>query len=282
MIRWSRLFSIAIALIILTLVQAKPVQAQPVLLDVTPAPNSTLSASPTAITLTFDRALSSTGSWITVSKDTGERMAVNSEQIDPANRFILSVPVPPLPEGHYQIAYNAVAIGGSTVISGRFEFTVDLPEPELLMVSPVSGQAIIEDQIPIELQVQFFDFTLYNNRVHLYVDGQFITELRQLAYTIDSPAPGVHEIKTVLARFEDEELPETANTVYIAIPQYDQATEGWESAATAEPDSGLQLTTAQMTGIIGLTAILLLGGLWLGWLTEKRRSHKVNQSAIER
>jgi hypothetical protein len=115
----------------------------------------------------------------------------------------------------------------------------------------------------VDLQVGQFDFSVYDNRIRLYVDGVLEAELRTLSYTIDLE-PGVHEIKTVLARFENEELAETANTAYIAVPRPDPEQEGWEAAASAPPAPGLQLSLPQWGGVVVMTVALLGIGYLIG------------------
>ena len=77
--------------------------------------------------------------------------------------------------------------------------------------------------------------------------------------------PGVHEVRLVLARLEDEELPQTATVIYIAIKQPDPELAGREAAARAEPAPGLEVFAPWQLGGAALTVILLLGfGIWLG------------------
>lgn len=243
---------------------AAPAYAQPNLVASTPAPDALLSTSPETIILEFDRALSGEGSWAEVTNDAGDTFNTNNGKIDPDNRARLLTAVQALPEGRYRVTYNAVGIGSSTVSVGFFDFTIDLPEPTLSIISPIDGDAFTTPTIPLEFGVQFFDFGRYNNRIGLYVDGEKVEELRSLNHTLEGLSPGVHEIRAVLLRFEDETLPETTNVVTIAIAQSDVELAGREAAAEAPPDPGLQLTMLQWIGVIGLTGVLLGAGFWLG------------------
>jgi methionine-rich copper-binding protein CopC len=246
------------------LVAAAPAHAQPVLIDASPAPSSVLIASPQEIILTFDRALVAEGTSIRVTDESGQRVDDGEMRIDPANRFATSVGLQPLPEGRYNVVYTAVGVGSSTVQIGTYEFTVDLPPPTLEQVTPVDGDAFDTGTIPLQMRVQNFNFAQYESRIRVYVDGRLDAELRSLDYSIEGLSPGVHEIRTVLARFENEELPETAITVHVAVAQPDPESEGLEHAAQLPPDSGLQLTLPQTIGLVLLTLALLGLGLWLG------------------
>lgn len=243
---------------------AAPVYAQPVLVESQPAADTLIGASPEVITLTFDRALEQEGTWVEVTNEAGDALNITRGQIDPEDRARLTVNVDPLPEGRYRVAYNALGVGGSTVGVGFFEFTVDLPDPRLVIAAPVDGAAFSAPVVPLEFEVQFFDFGQYNNHINLYVDGQLVEELRALDYTVEGLAPGVHQIRATLARFEDEELPDATSTIIIAIAQPDIEQAGREAAAVAPPDPGLRLTVPQWIGLLVLLALLLGLGIWLG------------------
>lgn len=265
----KRLPLLALELFLSMVVGASPVRAQPVLVDASPPPDAVLGELPPSVALTFDRALSDTGTWITVSNEGGERFDREDGHVDPTNRFVLTATLDPLPEGRYTVVYHAASPGNSTITAGQYQFVVDLPDPSLEMLSPVSGQAFDGPVIPVEVQVHHFDFGLYDNRVRVYVDDKLYTELRHTRGLVEGLAPGVHEIKTVLARFEGEELPDTASVAYIAIAQPDAETEGRILAAAAPPDPGLQLTPHQWAGVVVLTLALLGAGVWLGRSTGR-------------
>ncbi len=272
MVRKTLIYSgMSIVLLLGALVYAAPAHAQPVLRDASPPPDAVLSTPPAEIILTFDRILSDAYTSIQVTNEAGERIDKRDGFIDPANRFVLRVSLPPLFEGRYTVSYTVSGLGSSTIVSGSYQFTVDLPSPRLALLTPVNGQAFESGNIPLEMRVDFFDFGLYNNRIRVYLDGTLIAEVRALNYTIEGLPSGVHEIKTVLAQYEDQELPDTAITVYVAVAQPDPESEGRELAAVAPPDPGLRLTTAQLIVAIALTAILLGIGIWLGRTVEAGR-----------
>jgi hypothetical protein len=248
-----------------------PVFAQPVLIESQPAADALLSGSPETVSLTFDRALEQEGTWVEVTNEAGDTFNAGRGQVGQDIRAQLVVEVTPLPEGRYRVSYNAVGIGGSTVAVGFFEFTIDLPEPRLVFTSPVDGAAFTEAVVPLQFEVQYFDFGLYNNRIKLYVDGNLIEELRALDYTVEGLSPGVHRIQATLARFDDEDLPDTTRAITIAIAQPDIEQAGREAAAVAPPDPGLRLTIPQWIGVIVLSALLLGAGIWLGGQPGSRR-----------
>lgn len=236
---------------------------QPLLVDAAPSADAILGAPPETVTLTFDRALSSRDSWVRVTGADGTRYNQDDGVIDPANRFAISTELTPLPEGVYEVEYQAASLGGSTLIAGSYDFTVDLPEPRLSMVRPLDGQSVDEPRVPLELDVQFFDFGLYNNRVRLYVDGELMDELRTADATVEGLSPGVHEIRTVLARFDDEELPDTEQVAYVAVAEPPIGAS--EAAPQASMPAGLELSSAvSRAGIVVLVVLLLVAGVWLG------------------
>ena len=260
-----------IMLLLGALIYAMPAHAQPVLRDASPPPDAVLSASPPEVILTFDRILSDAYSSIQVTNEAGERVDKRDSSVDPNNRFVLRVSLPSLFEGCYTVSYTASGLGSSTIVSGSYQFTVDLPSPRLALLTPVNGQAFESGDIPLEMRVDFFDFGLYNNRIRVYVDGILVAEVRALDYTVEGLSPGVHEIKTVLAQYDVQELPDTTITVYVAVAQPDPESEGRELAALAPPDPGLRLTAAQLVATMALTAILLGAGFWLGRTIEAGR-----------
>ena len=274
MMAFSRRLKITVVLTLLaaSLLSAEPaftaeVAAQPRLVDASPAPDSVLGASPEVVTLTFDRALSDSGTWVTVRSLEGEYFNETDGAVNPDNRFTLSVPIAPLPEGRYRVSYQVTSLGGSTFITGRYEFSIDLPEPRLELLEPVSGQGFESPRIPLEMRVHYFDFGQYNNRVHVYLDGEKVAEVQGESYVLEGVEPGVHELTTVLARFEEEELPDTAQTVTIAVgqPGSDRPAAEQASAPTGS-EFGLGLENWPL--VAALPLVLLGVGIWLGRSTQ--------------
>jgi methionine-rich copper-binding protein CopC len=243
---------------------ARPAHAQPVLISADPRPGAVFAEPPTAVTLTFDRALAPAGTEIVVTGPAGERYDEGAVQIDLSSTHVATVGLIPLLEGEYTVAYRAASIGSSTILAGSYAFSVDLPEPTLMMVQPLDGQAFTGGNVPLQFAVQYFDFGLYDNRIQVFVDGEPVEQLRGLETTVEGLEPGVHEIGAVLMRFDDEVLPDTFAEATIAIAQPDAEAMGRGMAAAAPPDPGLQLSLMQW-GMVGLATLVLLGiGVWLG------------------
>jgi methionine-rich copper-binding protein CopC len=257
---------IAIVWVVSVLSGASPAYAQVVLVDSSPAPEAILPAPPELITLTFDHPLADQGSSIRVTDEAGEQMGGDDAQVSADDRHTLLLELPPLLEGTYTVTYTAAGLGYSTITAGSYQFTVDLPPARLMLEEPVDGQAFEAGPIPLAMKVAFFDFGLYENRIRVYVDGELQAEIRALTYQLDRLAPGVHEITVVLAQFEDEELPDTAITVHVAIAQ--------PGSAEAAPETGEEPTAPQigplMAGAAAVLALVLLAlGVWLGSALEE-------------
>lgn len=258
------LFTItALGLMVTVLITARPAAAQPILVDANPAPASILPAAPQTITLTFDRALIEQGSSIRVTGGSGDLVETGDARVDPINRAVITAALPLLVEGTYTVTYTALGVGNSTVLVGAYQFTVDLPPPRLALLEPVDGQAYQTGTIPLKMQVDYFEFSQYENRIRVYVDGNLEAELRSLDYELIRLEPGVHEIRTVLAQFEDQELPETTIIVNIAVAQPNIESGGKQSIDDTA-HTGARLTFWQTSALVLLGAALLLLGIWLG------------------
>ncbi len=261
----------AVLSMLAALCMARPAHAQPLLIDASPAPDEVLLFSPGEVVLVFDQALSDQGSSLRVVDAEGRRVDSDNARIDPANRLEIRVGLPPLLEGTYTVIYTATRIGGSTFTAGSYTFTIDLPAPRLELKAPVDGASYAADQpVILEMDVQFFDFGLYNNRIRLYVDDRLKTELRALTYELNGLEPGVHEIRVVLTQFEDQELPDTAITVYVAVARHDPESEGRLQAAMAPPGGGLRFTLPGLAGLILGTLGLIGAGVGLARLDRVR------------
>ena len=214
--------------------------------------------------LTFDHILVDRSTAIWLTDESGEHVETSDGVVDSANRFKLLMDLPVLIEARYTVHYVAAGLGDSIITVGEYEFTVDLPPPKLALLTPVNGQSFETGTVPLEMQVEFFDFGLYNNRIHLYVDGELYPDIRDLTYGIEGLAPGIHEITVVLAQFTDMELPETAITVHVAVAQPGTVPESKPGMV-----QGLLLTPVQMAIAVVLTVSLLGIGIWLGRSTER-------------
>lgn len=255
-------WGIALALLA-SLIHAAPLRAQTALIAASPPAASVLNNQPERVVLTFNCIVSNRGLEVKVGNEAGERVDLMDAHVDPANAFTVVVSLPPLPEGRYQVFYSVSCLGGSTTLASGYSFSIDLPDPSLEMLAPVNGDAFETPSVPLRLQVGYFDPSQPEDSVHLYVDGVLFARLDVVEYQIEGLAPGVHEIRAVLARL-GEELPQTARTATIAIAQPDPESEGRELAALAPPDEGLRLTPLQWTLVAGVASLLLAFGVWLG------------------
>jgi methionine-rich copper-binding protein CopC len=260
---------IGVVLAVLMLAFVQPLYAQPTLIDASPAPNAELDSAPQEVVLTFSHALEEDGSLIVVTDEAGQQVDNQDISLDEDSQTILSVSLPPLPEGRYQVTYMVSSTELSTGLSGQYEFSVMPSKPRLEIRSPSNGEAFTAQPVSVELETAFFDLNTGENSIHLYVDGELDAELHILEYTLDELPPGVHEIRAVLAVGDEDELPETATTTTIAIARPDIEIEGRELAAVAEPDAGLQLSTGQWIGVVSATALLIGIGIVLGIKTKR-------------
>ena len=251
--------------------RARPNAAAPVLVTSSPAPAAVLGESPAEVVLTFDRALVERGTWISVTDDTGTRHDRDDMHIDDDDRFSMKLSLNPLPEGHYRVQYNAASLGGSTVTAGSLDFTVDLPDPRLEMRAPVSGTWYEDGEVPLEFGAQFVDFTAYDSRIRVIVDGEVYDELQVGEGMITGLEPGVHRVEAVLVRFEDEVLPATRHTAYVAVVEqpveeapYIPPWENWFGL----PER-LRIIFSGWPWTIALTLALLGLGMLLGAATRR-------------
>nr|MBN1228125.1 copper resistance protein CopC [Anaerolineae bacterium] len=257
---------ILVGLLASLLVHPGPVFALPVLVSASPEPDSVLTTLPSEVRLTFDRALADGGTWVSVINENGERFDLLDGHVHPDNRFVLSASLGVLPEGLYRVRYHAISLGGSTVLDGRYTFTIDLPEPSLVMLTPIDGSVWPDGRLEITLQTENIDFGVYNRRIRLYIDDRLVDELVTETATIEGLEPGVHRVRVVLTHFENEELPDTSSMAYISVPQP-------SSALADTPLAGFspipQLADLDQRGITTATLVLLGLGIVLGWAINR-------------
>lgn len=252
-------------------VLTRPVLAQAVLVSATPAPGAVLVVPPDRVILAFSRAIGAQGTWLYVTTLDGERVDQADMGIDPYDRAVISVSLPPLPEGQYRVVYNIMTPGDSVITNGQYEFTVDYPDPTLQISSPLHGQSFSTPTVQIDFVTEYFDFSRDNNRIHIYLDDILIAEARSNTFVLGDLSAGVHTIEAVLARQGAEELPMTRTGVTIAIAQPDPELEGREQAAAAQPDTGLVLSRGQLFATVSLVAVLLGTGVVLGYISRNNR-----------
>jgi methionine-rich copper-binding protein CopC len=261
---YTRVTFLGLAALVSFLAGVRPAYAQPAVVAAAPAPGQSVNAPPAEVRLSFDHPLLDQGTSLSVTNGAGDRVDNQDSRVDPGNRFELVVTLPPLLEGQYTVTYAAASVGSSTIFMGSYQFTIDLPDPVITLVTPKNGQVFDPGPVPVEFQTQYIDFSEDNSRIRLYVDGALYAELHQMTGQITDLPPGVHELRIVLGKFDGQELPETSSTLYIVIANPDPETAGWAAAAVAPPDPGLQLTPLQLVGVVAAMLVLLGIGLWLG------------------
>ncbi|GAB4473634.1 MAG: hypothetical protein Kow00124_12840 [Anaerolineae bacterium] len=256
------IISTALLFLLFSLVQQPALAyAQPVLVDAVPAPGAVLDTPPAEVRLTFDRIISNTPvqPQITVTDERGERVHESQAAQRLDNLFAVTLALPPLPSGVYTVSYQVQSAGSDVLVSGSYQFSIVLPPPDLVLLSPIDGQWFESGDVPVEMQVTAFDFNFYNNRIHLYVDGEQIAELRELTTTVAGLEPGVHQIKVVLAQL-DAELPQTARTATIAVA----APGSGDEQVSAPPLAGWIPTGLASAGIMALALLMVWVGVMLG------------------
>jgi len=259
------LTTLALLLAILA-VPAAPAYAQSHLVKAAPGPGATVSLPPGEVRLTFDHPLLAEGTSLHVTDTNGAPVEKGDGHIDPADPFSLVVSLPVLFEGQYTVSYTAATVGSSTILADNYNFTLDLPNPVLDLVSPNNGEAFDAGPISIRLRSRFVDFTLYDSRVRLFVDGHLYREWQGLHATVDGLQPGVHEIRSVLVQVGGE-VPDTSTTVYIAVKRPDPGTAGDSSGEIDMPELPMPspVSSTLQLAEVALAVIVLLGlGFWLG------------------
>lgn len=245
---------------------ASAVYAQSHLVKASPGPDETVGLPPAEVRLVFDHPLLAEGSSLHVTDKDGAPVEKSGGRIDPANPFALVVPLPVLFEGQYSVTYTAATVGSSTILADKYSFTLDLPSPILNLTVPTNGQAFHAGPVPIRLESRYVDFSVYQSRVRLYVDGHVYREWDGLRASVDGLQPGVHEIRTALVQV-DQEVPDTSTTVYIAITRPDPGAIDPQPETVDMPKLTTSLSYMSMPGLAELvvTVIILLGaGIWLG------------------
>ncbi len=245
------------------LITPRAAYAQALLVSASPAPGAVLPAAPSEVRLVFNHPLLAQGTSITVSNAAGKRIDLGDGRIDPHNPDVLVVSLPLLFEGKFTVRYTASLLGSSVTLADQYEFTLDLPDPIVDLKSPANGQSFRSGAIPIRVQTRFVDFSAYNRRIRLYVDGKLQAELTNLRTTVTGLSPGVHQIRTVLVQLDEQEVPDTSTTVYVAIAQPDSNADEFPGER-GRSDSVPEPTLSVIVGLILVSALMLGIGIWLG------------------
>ena len=98
--------------------------AHPSLVRSLPAPNASLTRSPTKVQVWFDEELNTKGSKLTVWSETGEQVDQGDSKVSLDNRAVIVVGLQPLPPGRYTVKWRAMADDDREVTRGEFTFRV--------------------------------------------------------------------------------------------------------------------------------------------------------------
>jgi methionine-rich copper-binding protein CopC len=88
-----------------------------------PAVGSAVRAAPTSVRIWFTQELEPAFSTIKVLDAKGNVVAASDRAVDPSDRTLLRLPLPPLPPGNYKVVWRVLSVD-SHVTEGDFTFTV--------------------------------------------------------------------------------------------------------------------------------------------------------------
>jgi hypothetical protein len=88
-----------------------------------PRAGSTVKVAPAQVRLWFTEALEPAFSGAQVLNDAGQRVDKADSQVDPSDRRLLRVSLPPLPPGTYKVIWRVLSVD-SHVTEGDFTFRV--------------------------------------------------------------------------------------------------------------------------------------------------------------
>ena len=88
-----------------------------------PAVGGTVSAAPSELRLFFTEALEPAFSGVEISGASGQPIATGAASIDPRNRAVLVLKLPPLATGHYRVSWHAVSVDTHRT-EGSFTFDI--------------------------------------------------------------------------------------------------------------------------------------------------------------
>lgn len=240
-----------------------PLHAQPVLIQSYPAEDQVVTEAPQALTLIFDRAISAEDLEVSVTNGAGESMVKGDPTVSITDLFRVETALDPLPDGIYTVSYRVKAVGGSAAIRGEYSFTVQLPDPQLYLLTPIDGEPVFTDTVDLLMRIESTSFDYYNTRIHVYLDGEMLDSIDRLEYTITGLDKGVHEIRVLLSQF-DQELVQTEKIVHIAVAADPEA------AVSADPPAqGIIPNTTGWAVITFISALIVGAGYVLGRKTPR-------------
>lgn len=108
----------------LALAAAAPLAAAHAFLDhASPRVGSTVHASPPQVTLWFTQDLEAAFSTLRVTDKDGREVDRHDKKLDPSDRSVLRVSLPPLPPGKYRVQWRVLS-ADTHVTEGDYTFTL--------------------------------------------------------------------------------------------------------------------------------------------------------------
>ena len=92
-----------------------------------PRVGATVRTAPSRVQIWFDGDLEPAFSRLTVTDGRGARIDRGDSQVDPQNRRVLRVNLPPIPPGTYKVSWGVLAVDGHRT-EGDYTFTLKLAE----------------------------------------------------------------------------------------------------------------------------------------------------------
>ena len=92
-----------------------------------PRVGAVVRTAPTQVRIWFDGDLEPAFSTITLTASSGQRVDRGEGQVDPQNRRLLRVTLPPLAPGAYKVTWSVLAVDGHRT-QGDYTFTLKAPE----------------------------------------------------------------------------------------------------------------------------------------------------------
>ena len=245
-----------------------PAHARPLLVNAFPSPNQTLDRPPEQVRLTFDRPLDQESFTLTVVDAVGVLADEADAHIQPGDPSTLVVSLPPLEEGLYTVTYTVTDPVSQTSTGGNYQFFLDFPSPQIVIVQPPDGAGFeltpTDNSLTIEVDTGKFDLSYWKYSWRLYLDGKALITTRRPSLTLRNFDQGVHELSAILVDPDGVELFDTRSVIHFAIGEPDPEAEEIAIAARQPGDPGLILSREQGIGL-ALGLVLCLGaGIWIG------------------
>lgn len=112
-----------VIVVAVTLVFISSVWAHAFIDHAEPGVGSKLTSSPSAVKIWFTEALEPAFSKIQVLDDKGTEVDKRDTRVDPTNKQLLIVSLPPLPSGKYKVIWRVVSVDTHST-NGSFEFEI--------------------------------------------------------------------------------------------------------------------------------------------------------------